>query len=42
MALEFTDENFDSLALKSDKVVLVDFWQSGVDLVVWLVLMWML
>ena len=26
MALEFTDENFDSLALKSDKVVLVDFW----------------
>ena len=39
MALEFTDENFDSLALKSDKVVLVDFGQNGVDHVVWLDLM---
>ena len=26
MALEFTDDNFESLALQSDKVVLVDFW----------------
>jgi len=26
MALEFTDENFEELALKSDKPVLVDFW----------------
>ena len=26
MALEFTEENFESLALKSDKVVMVDFW----------------
>ncbi|MEI7595839.1 MAG: thioredoxin [Bacteroidota bacterium] len=26
MALEFTDANFDELALKSDKPVLVDFW----------------
>lgn len=26
MALEFTDTNFDSLVLKSDKPVVVDFW----------------
>lgn len=26
MALEFTDNNFEELALKSDKPVLVDFW----------------
>jgi thioredoxin 1 len=26
MALEFTDNNFDELVLKSDKPVLVDFW----------------
>jgi thioredoxin 1 len=26
MALEFTDANFDELALKSDKPVVVDFW----------------
>ena len=26
MALEFTEENFESLALKSDKIVMVDFW----------------
>tara|TARA_B100000768_G_C11143935_1_gene317296 strand:+ start:320 stop:637 length:318 start_codon:yes stop_codon:yes gene_type:complete len=26
MALEFTDANFEELALKSDKPVLVDFW----------------
>ena len=26
MALEFTEENFENLALKSDKVVMVDFW----------------
>jgi len=26
MALEFTDANFDELALKSDKPVMVDFW----------------
>ena len=26
MAVEFTDANFDELALKSDKPVLVDFW----------------
>jgi len=26
MALEFTDENFEELALKSDKPLLVDFW----------------
>ena len=26
MALEFTEENFETLALKSDKVVMVDFW----------------
>jgi thioredoxin 1 len=26
MALEFTEENFEELALKSDKPVLVDFW----------------
>jgi len=26
MAVEFTDGNFEELALKSDKVVLVDFW----------------
>jgi thioredoxin 1 len=26
MALEFTDTNFEELALKSDKPVLVDFW----------------
>jgi len=26
MALEFTDANFEALALKSDKPVIVDFW----------------
>ncbi|MBL7947258.1 MAG: thioredoxin [Flavobacteriales bacterium] len=26
MALEFTDSNFEELALKSDKPVMVDFW----------------
>ncbi len=26
MALEFTDSNFDELAVKADKPVLVDFW----------------
>ena len=26
MALEFTDGNFDSLVIKSDKPVIVDFW----------------
>ena len=26
MALEFTDSNFDSDVLKSDKPVLIDFW----------------
>ena len=26
MAVEFTNENFDYLALKSDKPVIVDFW----------------
>ncbi|MFW5793254.1 MAG: thioredoxin [Bacteroidota bacterium] len=26
MAIEFTDANFEELALKSDKPVLVDFW----------------
>lgn len=26
MAIEFTDQNFDELVLKSDKPVLVDFW----------------
>jgi len=26
MALEFTDANFDELALQSDKPVMVDFW----------------
>ena len=26
MAVEFTEDNFDELALKSDKPVLVDFW----------------
>jgi len=26
MALEFTDANFDELAMKSDKPVIVDFW----------------
>ena len=26
MALEFTEENFESPALKSDKLVMVDFW----------------
>lgn len=26
MALEFTDANFEELALKSDKPVIVDFW----------------
>lgn len=26
MAVEFTEENFEELALKSDKPVLVDFW----------------
>ena len=26
MALEFTDSNFDELALQSDKPVVIDFW----------------
>ena len=26
MALEFTDDNFEELVMKSDKPVLVDFW----------------
>ena len=26
MTLEFTEENFESLAIKSDKLVMVDFW----------------
>ena len=26
MAVEFTDENFEKLALESDKPVLIDFW----------------
>ena len=26
MAVEFTNENFDDMALKSDKPVIVDFW----------------
>ncbi|MFM1744971.1 MAG: Thioredoxin [Bacteroidota bacterium] len=26
MAIEFTDQNFEELVLKSDKPVLVDFW----------------
>lgn len=26
MALEFTDDNFEELAMKSDKPVVVDFW----------------
>ena len=26
MALEFTEENFEPLAIKSDKLVMVDFW----------------
>jgi thioredoxin 1 len=26
MAIEFTDDNFEELALKSDQPVLVDFW----------------
>ena len=26
MAVEFTDANFEELAIKSDKPVLVDFW----------------
>jgi len=26
MALEFTDANFETLALQSDKLVMVDFW----------------
>ena len=26
MELEFTEENFESTALKSDKLVMVDFW----------------
>jgi thioredoxin 1 len=26
MAVEFTDQNFEALALKSDKPVIVDFW----------------
>ena len=26
MALEFTEKNFESLAIKSDKLVMVDFW----------------
>ena len=26
MVLEFTEENFESLAVKSDKLVMIDFW----------------
>ena len=26
MALEFTEENFESLVVKSDKLVMIDFW----------------
>ena len=26
MALEFTEKNFESLAVKSDKLVMIDFW----------------
>lgn len=26
MALEFTDANFDELVIKSDKLVIIDFW----------------
>ena len=26
MAIEFTDSNFDELALQSDKPVVIDFW----------------
>ena len=26
MAVEFTEENFETLAIKSDKLVMVDFW----------------
>jgi len=29
MALEVNDSNFDDVVLKSDKPVMVDFWQSG-------------
>jgi len=28
MAVEFTEENFDELAVNSDKVVMVDFWAA--------------
>jgi thioredoxin 1 len=28
MAVEFTEANFDELAVKSDKVVMVDFWAA--------------
>ena len=31
MAVEFTDANFEELALKSDKPVLVDFWAEWLD-----------
>ena len=37
MAIEITDSNFEELVLKSDKPVLVDFGQNGVDRAVWLV-----
>ena len=32
MAVEFTDSNFEEVALKSGKPVMVDFWAEGVDL----------
>ena len=35
MALEITDDNFEETVLKSDKPVLVDFWQLGAALVEW-------
>ena len=35
MALEITDANFDEVVMKSDKPVLVDFGQNGVDLAAW-------
>ena len=37
MAVEFTDANFEELAINSDKPVLVDFWASGAVLAAWLV-----
>lgn len=35
MALEITDQSFEEIVLKSDKPVLVDFWQLGVVPVEW-------